>query len=411
MEQKPNQNQQANSNEINLFDVLIILARRKVFIFTTVFSITVAALIISLVIPETYKSTATILPPTGQSSSIGGALGGLVGNVMQLSFGADRISSEAVLTVLNSRSIKEEVIDRFDLFDVYDVDFIEHAIKQLSQNTEIREVREGGFGFNPVVAVEVSVTDREPQRARDMAAFYLSKADSVVNVMNTQNARESLAIIEARYLQNLREMEAAENALSEFQSEFGILEIEEQTRAIIDQVAILQSNLTEMEIQVEIARQSLSDNQPELRSMIRARDEIRRRLDALLRSEGQEVGFSLFPPVDQLPTLGLEYLRLYREVVVQNKVYEGLYPQYVHQQMTVEDQRRNIQIVDPASLPTYKDAPKRALIVLAGLVFAVFLSLIIVFLQEMIARGKEQDSDNYRKYLEFKQALSFRSGK
>ena len=195
MEQKSNPTSQANSNEINLFDVLIILARRKVFIISTVFFITLAALIISLVIPETYKSTATILPPSGQSSGIGGALGGLVGNVMQLSFGADRISSEAVLTVLNSRSIKEELINRFDLFEVYGVEYLEHAIKTLSQNTEIRDVREGGFGFNPVVAVEVSVYDREPQRARDMAAFYLSKADSVVNVMNTNNARESLEII------------------------------------------------------------------------------------------------------------------------------------------------------------------------------------------------------------------------
>lgn len=411
MEQKTTHSSQADSNEINLFDLLIILARRKVFIIGTVFSITLAALIISLIIPATYKSTATILPPTTQRGGIGGALGGLVGNVMQLSFGADRISSEAVLTVLNSRSIKIELIERFNLFEVYGVEYMEHAIKSLSQNTEVREVREGGFGFNPVVAVEISVYDREPERARDMAAFYLAKADSVVNIMNTMNARESLAIIETRYEQNLRDMEDAENAFRDFQIEFGILEIEEQTRAVIGQIALLKANLTELEIQIEIARQSLNENQPELLGMIRTRDEVQRRLDMLLSSEEHRMGFSLFPPANKLPSLGLEYLRLYREVIVQNKMYETLYPQFVHQKMTVDDNRRNIQVVDAANLPTYKDSPKRAFIVLAGLVFAVFISLTIVFFQEMIARGKEQNSENYQKYVELKAALSFRFGK
>ncbi len=83
-----------------------------------------------------------------------------------------------MLVVLNSQSLRENIIDEFDLFEVYNADILESVLKTLDGNLTIQEVREGGFGFNPVVSVKISVTESDPERARDMNQFILSELDS-----------------------------------------------------------------------------------------------------------------------------------------------------------------------------------------------------------------------------------------
>ncbi|MFW6347722.1 MAG: Wzz/FepE/Etk N-terminal domain-containing protein, partial [Cyclonatronaceae bacterium] len=213
---------------INLLDILITIAREKWFIFITVFIVTAIALVISLIWPVTYKSSSTVMPLKEQQSL--GGLGALAGSMLPLSFDGEVLGAERLAVILSSRSIREATIEQFDLMKVYEKTYIEEALNTLDSNTEVNLVREGGFGFSPINAIEISVTDKEPDRAQAIASFYVSYLDSVANDINETNSRERFEIIRQRFEENQKDLEIAEEELKAFQEEYGIIDIETQSQ-------------------------------------------------------------------------------------------------------------------------------------------------------------------------------------
>src|SRR6266516_5010072 len=77
---------QADSDEINLLDLFIVLAKHKRVVLGFPVIAAITALVISLLLPNIYTGTARILPPQQNASAtsallnqLGGALGGLAG--------------------------------------------------------------------------------------------------------------------------------------------------------------------------------------------------------------------------------------------------------------------------------------------------------------------------------------------
>lgn len=395
------------AKKIHILDFLLVLARRKWFIIKVVLAATIIALIVSLLWPTTFKSTVVVMPPA-QQRSLPGGLGGLVGSMLPLTFDSENINPEALAVILNSRSIREKIITEFDLMDVYGHRFIEQTLRQLDSNTRISLIREGGFGFSPITAIELNVIDREPERAQEMANFYITHLDSVVAVINRANIQERLNTIEKRFLQNLEDMEEAENKFREFQEKHGIIDIESQSRVLVNALADAISQKTEVEIEINILESLVGQNSPELMNLRRMRSELDRVISDLTKRGEAETQLSIIPSLEEVPDLGLQYMRLYRDVVVQGKIYETIFPQFVQQQMLAETEKRNIQIIDYAHLPTYKDGPKRAFIVLGGFFFSLFICVFLVLLNNYIAEQRDKESDEFNKITELKELLSFR---
>ncbi len=409
-EQHDNQVKQDDS-KVDLLDILIAIAKHKFFIAKLVFIITFIALIISLLWPHTYRSSATFLPPK-QTSVLPGGLGGILGGQLGgLGMGSTQLNAEAALNVLKSRTIREELIREFELNEVYGSSIMEELLLKVQNNTNISESREGGFGFSPLVYIQISFDDREPERAQQVVNFYLAKLDSSVQNINRRYAQDSFDMINMRYLQNQADLERAELALQEFQEQHGIFEVEEQARILIQNIAQLKAKETELDVQISVLRQTISDDQPDLRNLLRTRTAIQNQIDELMRRTDEGAEQFAFFPLQNLPELAVEYMRLYREVVIQNRVLEAIYPQLQYQEMMLQVNSANIQVVDAPNLPTYKESPKRAFIVLGGMLFAIFLSLGIVFYREIMERGRNSDSEQYRKLNELIDHLKFRKSK
>ncbi|MDI6401332.1 GNVR domain-containing protein [Balneolaceae bacterium ANBcel3] len=366
-------------NEIQLLDILLTLAKHKAIIFKLVFSITLASLVISLLWPTTYKSSAVILPPVQQQALSG--LGGMLGGLLPMNLGTSpQINPENILSILNSRSLRVELIHEFNLQEVYNSEITEELLLKLQSNLRIEEHREGGFGFNPIISVRIDVIDKDPQRAQEMADFLVQRLDEIVNDINQANALEQFNLISERYHRNLEEMEEAEMELKEFQETYGIIEVEEQAKAIIQTLGEIKALKIETEMAINVMSQTVSENNPELRNLRRSLTELERQYQRFIQKSNAEARKAeVMPAVLDFPDLALNYYRLFREVTVQNKIYENLYPQYDIQKLQLEADKRGIQVLDEAHLPTYKDAPKRAFIVLGGMVFSIFLALLIVF--------------------------------
>jgi len=388
---------------VNFFDVLLTLLKYKITILTIVISLTLVSLIISLVWPQSFQSGSEIVQV---QESGGGSVGGILDNLASFSITGRKVGGETILIILNSQTLRDNLIEEFNLSEVYGSDIIEATRRILSGNLTIEEVREGGFGFNPVVSVKIGVIDSDPERAQAMNEFILNELDSELEELNRSSTTESLNVLKSRYEQALNDLSEAERELNEFQNEYGIIRPPAQVEALIQNLASLKATITQREIELAVIERSVSRNADIYQSKLVELEELRSAFESRIqRSEDltlvDDSYFSLF----DIPDLLLKYVRLQREVEIQQQIQQTLFPQLEQQRLMQRNTSSGIQIIDAPNLPTYKFAPKRAYIVLAGFFFSIILSLIVVFFKEMT---KDPNSESSVKLRKIRQELLFR---
>jgi uncharacterized protein involved in exopolysaccharide biosynthesis len=105
-------------DEINLLDYVIVLLKHKLLIFGIVFVTGLAAVIISLLLPNIYRSEATIIPRQQEKSAASsalsalGGLAGMAGEMVGLGGGGD---VEKFEVVLKSRDLARRIVEKYNL--------------------------------------------------------------------------------------------------------------------------------------------------------------------------------------------------------------------------------------------------------------------------------------------------------
>src|SRR5712691_11548724 len=132
----------AESDEISLLDLLIVLAKHKRIVLGVPAIVAVGAAIISLLLPNIYTGTTRILPPQQSASAasalltqLGGVLGGLGGGAGGTLGG--RNPNVLYVRTLKSRTVAHTLIPRFELGKVYDEVRLSDARKPLEKETAI----------------------------------------------------------------------------------------------------------------------------------------------------------------------------------------------------------------------------------------------------------------------------------
>jgi len=389
-------------------DIFIVIARYRGRFLGILTVITLISLGIALLWPKTYMSTAKYVQ---YDSSVSGSLGGLISSFTNLPSGGEKVNTEQSTIILRSRTMLDTVIEEFDLASVYEKEIQEELRLKLEENTIIEEIREAGIGFNPIVSVSVSVLDRDPQRAKEMVEFYLEELDDRMVEINQRNAQRMLTAYEARYQQNLTDLETATQELVDFQKTYGILEPQTQTAALIGNAAQVKAQMTALDVEIGVAQSLLSASSGEVTELLERKRQLEKTYNSLIvdpvnatRSPDEvftDATLDVFPALEDMPTLAAEYLRLFREATVQQEIYKVLLPQYEQQKMMVMESNSGLELIDQPNLPTYKEKPKRAFIVIAGFFFGLFAAFFSVSFADFIRKGKQgEQSEAYQKYQE-----------
>src|SRR6266704_2927404 len=123
-------------DEVSLLDLLIVLAKHKRLVLGLPLAAAVLAAVLSLFLSNIYTATTRILPPQQSASAasallsqLGGALGGLAGAAGG-AFGLKN-PNDLYIGMLKSRTVADNLIDRFDLNKVYEQEFRSGARKVL----------------------------------------------------------------------------------------------------------------------------------------------------------------------------------------------------------------------------------------------------------------------------------------
>jgi uncharacterized protein involved in exopolysaccharide biosynthesis len=342
-----------------------------------------AATLFAFLIPSQYQSTARLMPPDqqgsggqaimamlsggGQSGSSG--LGSLAGDLL----GA-KTTGALFIAVMRSRTAQDQIIQRFDLRKVYGARLEESARKRLERNTDISEERKSGV-------ITLGVTDHDPKRAAAIAGAYIDALDTLTAKLNTSAAHRERVFLEDRLNKINVELESAEKDFGQFASKNATIDISAQARAMVEAAATLQGQLIAAESQLEGLRQIYSDNNIRVRSTQARITELRNQLEKLGgKSAGnaapageQSPTDNAYPTLRQLPLLGVPYADKFRQLKVDEAVYETLTKQFELAKVQEAKEIPSVKVLDQPEVPERKSFPPRALIIVAGTACSVLL--------------------------------------
>ena len=339
---------------------ILLLLKNKTLFFGVVFGLTLIGLIISLLLPKWYLAEASFLAPELAPNTMIGMGGGL-SSVIQSFTGSRKMSGYSYLAILNSRTINEKVVRKFDLMKVYQISdsLMSKALKELSGNVS--------FTFGDNDETTISVYDKNPLRASEIANYYLE----LLNERGKEFARNELAsfkkLIEERARANEDTLKKLEQRIKLFQEREQVPVLMTEQVSGLDFLGELYAQRIGLELQQELLKENYGASHPLIAS-------IRNQL------------LNINQKINAIPNMTVEYLQIYRELLVQRKIAEVLIPMLEQVKLSELQKIPDVIVLDKATPPDRKKKPKRIFIVLA-----VFLLSSITTFYYLLVKEKYHD--------------------
>ena len=362
--------------------VLEILWRERRFILRCMLCGSLLFAVVAVLLPNHYTATTRLMPPDYSagsnlalslpaiSESSGGGTGimGMASRLLGIN-----TSGDLLIGVLQSENVEDRVIKKLDLMNVYSDKYIEDARKHLEGRTSLNTDPKNGI-------ISISVTDKQPLRAAQIANEYVAELNQALAEVNTSSAHRERLFLEQRLQEVAQKSDADAKEFALFASQNGAVDIPDQAKAMVAAGAELQSQLIVAQSELKGLEQIYSENNARVKSARARVDELQSQVN---KFGGKNVNPStdsllshdqLYPSVRQLPLLGVKYLDLYRRSKVDDAVFELLTKEYEISKIQEAKEIPTAQVLDPALIPAKKSWPHRLLITLSGMVVTLVVS-------------------------------------
>jgi uncharacterized protein involved in exopolysaccharide biosynthesis len=288
----------------------------------------------------------------------------------------------------------QELVDRFNLKEYYRVKYSEDAVKALENVTDIKISKEG--------AVSVTVEDKDPKLAADIANAYVTNLDRLFAKLGTTDASRQRAFVADRLDKTERALRQAEEALRRFQENNKAIVMQEQSRTAIEEAAKVKGQIVVEEARLEYLRTFATENNPQVVQQRRQIEEMKRQLAQMQYGAGMDLPPETRNPGEprrefqvpwtRVPALGMELVRLMREVKVQETVYGLLTAQFEQAKINEAKDTPTVQVLDRAVPAERKSKPKTVLnTAIAGLL-SLFVAIFLAFFLEYVERIRKQEA-------------------
>ena len=187
-----------NFNNLSLVQ-LVLKWKWHIIIITVVAALCGAIFSSSMFITPLYKSVAVAYPA----------------NISPYS---DESETEQMLEIINSTSIMDSIVAKYDLWTDYKINKADQFAKTYMINEYRSKVK---IGKTPNEAVSISVMDKDPFVACDIAKDILNFYDQKVHDLHTQKVGEVVAMYERQLNEKQRNIDSLKDRLTTISTEFG----------------------------------------------------------------------------------------------------------------------------------------------------------------------------------------------
>ena len=341
------------------------------------------SLALALLIPKRYTSTAMIMPPANTNSSsvmiaalAGRALGGGGSNNSFSSLAGSLLgtgnTTALYIDLIKSGTISNHLIERFELQKVYDKRYRIDTAKKLARRTSVTEDKKSGV-------ITITVEDSDRVRARNLAQGYLDELNLLLTHTSTTSAHQERVFIERRLQTAHTDLVRAQQELSNFSTSHTTIDIKEQTRAMVDAMARVQAELIAEQSSLSSLRQIYGDQNIRVKSAESRIGSLQQKLNSLAGTPGAGVDVPVsndqpYPALRSLPQLAVPYAELYRNLRIQETLFELLTQQYELSRIEEAKDVPVVSVIDAPGIAEKKSFPPRTLLTLALTVISLLIT-------------------------------------
>lgn len=338
---------------------------------------TLAALIVSLCLNKIYKAEASIMPiggPKAGGLSMMASQAGLVG----LLGGGSNGPSNQILAILNSRTLAEIVIEKYNLMPIlfrkaWDANknqwknqdpqkqpSLEDAVKVLHQLISINDDKK-----SQMIVLDVEFTD--PKIAAELANNYIVELGLYISSNTFTSAKQNRIFIEQQLERNKEELLESGKDLNNFY------------------------NLNKISNIIPTVDVNISSDNGAKHTAIAGDSRTSGPSDTLQeQADRLKEQLSNAKIVKDIPQqVYLQYLTLRREVLGQ--INSLLTHQYEMAKIEEAKEDINFQVIDSARIPIKKFGPKRSQIVLTSMLASLFFAVLYAFFREYLVKTKPSE--------------------
>lgn len=224
----------------------------------------------------------------------------------------------------------------------------------------------------------LSLDDEQP----DQALAVLNAISQQYVLQNVQRASaeaaSSLDFLRGQLPEVRHDLEQSENALSGYQSRAKSADISLETKALLDQIVALDTNISELKLQQAEMDHKFTRQHPAYQALMRQIGELTSKQSGLTKR------------VEALPETQQDLLRLTRDVQVSTAIYTQMLNKAQELDVMRAGAVGNVRIIDPADVDITKPVkPKKSLIVAIATLLGLFLAIALVLLRKALNRGIE----------------------
>ncbi len=401
----PAHSQRSDDDEINLMDIMLVIAKYNRFIMAFTAASIVLALIYVMLQPFSYTARTVILPPQSKGDSSMGALLGNLGGLNAMP-GAGALGlknpSDMYLGMLKSRTVADRVIARLDLQQHY-------KTKTMTKTREVMKyasnITAGKDGF-----ITVEYTHRDPVMAAKIANTYIKELDGLNSTLAVTEAAKRRLFYEKQIKETSVSLSQAEAAMKQTQKktgwyEFGGFDVAmagggagaggatsggaRVNASVLMKVEEMRAQITLKELDLASKRAYMTEQNPEYVRSLATLAALKTNLTKLEGSTNPS-GADVKVPVSQLSDTGFAYIHQLRDLKYKQSLMELYSKQFEMAKMDEAKESPLVQVVDKALPPEERSSPKRAQMMVIATLLALVISIMLAFIMNGLDTAKQK---------------------
>jgi len=375
-----------SDSEVNILEHARVIWQHR-WMLVGLFTVAVlAAVAYSIAMPKTYESTATLIAPReGSSNLLTGlaAASGVLQHVPGLSVPSMTPNRDLLVSVLRSRTVAQAVVEHFGLQQRYRQRYLGDAIKKLQDESTVALSRDG--------VISVKVEDTDPLIAAQMANFFVEQLDRLVARYSSGEAGRQRGFLTEQLAKARVGLDTSEEALRRFQERNRAIVLQEQTRGAIEAAGRLKGEIIAAQVQLQVMRNFATDANPEVVALRRRVDEMNRQLAQMQYGDGgarqaeapsERRDFAV--PFSRVPEVGLELVRLTRDVKVQETLVTLLTQQVEQARISEARDLPVVQVLDQAVPAERPSKPRLGLNLAVASVGSILGGILLAFIFDYV---------------------------
>ncbi len=161
---------------------------------------------------------------------------------------SDESETEQMLEIINSNSIMDAIVEKYDLWNDYKIDRNDQFARTYMINEYRSKIK---IAKTPYEAVSITVMDKDPETACGIARDILNFYDEKVHTLHKQKVGEVVTMYERQLKEKQHDIDSLKKRYTDICTTYGISDISSQSREVTKSMLGGSAKASEMQSNME----------------------------------------------------------------------------------------------------------------------------------------------------------------